>query len=62
MKGIPLHAEPAPIFPPEVLLALWRDPKEREHLKATVQALLLKLENKLDTSELAFLENDIFST
>ncbi|KAL1561715.1 hypothetical protein AAHA92_04384 [Salvia divinorum] len=62
VKGSQVHAEPAPVIPPEVLLALWHHPQERKHLKATAQALLLKLESKLDTSELDFLENDFFST
>ncbi|XP_042062170.1 uncharacterized protein LOC121806255 isoform X1 [Salvia splendens] len=61
VKGSPVHAEPAPVFPPEVLLALWHNPLERKHLKATAQALLLKLKSKLDTSELDFLENNFFS-
>lgn len=59
---MPLQAAPAPIFPPEVLLALWRHPEERKHLKATAQALLHKLGGTLDTSELDFLENELFST
>ncbi|XP_042060957.1 uncharacterized protein LOC121805227 [Salvia splendens] len=61
VKGSPVHAEPAPVFPPEVLLALWHHPLQRKHLKATAQALLLKLKSTLDTSELDFLENNFFS-
>ncbi|KAH6834648.1 hypothetical protein C2S53_009185 [Perilla frutescens var. hirtella] len=63
VEGRRLQAAPAPVFPPEVLLALWRHPEERKHVKATALALLHKLElNAWDTSELAFLENDFFST
>lgn len=62
MKGRRLQAEAAPIFPPEVLLALWRHPEERWHLEATAKSQLLRLESPLDTSELAFVQNDVFST
>lgn len=59
MEGCRLQAEPAPVFPPEVLIALWHHPEERKCLEATAQALLHKLSIS-DTSELASLEKDLF--
>ncbi|KAL6526612.1 hypothetical protein OROGR_015702 [Orobanche gracilis] len=57
VKGVRLQAEPAPVYPPDVLLALWCQPEERKHLKGTMQVLLRKLgENKL-TSDLASLQH-----
>ncbi|KAL6954949.1 hypothetical protein U1Q18_044391 [Sarracenia purpurea var. burkii] len=37
-------AQPAPVFPPEVLHVLWKDPDGRRHLKSQIQSLLQKLE------------------
>ncbi|KAK6122733.1 hypothetical protein DH2020_043525 [Rehmannia glutinosa] len=58
VEGRRLQAEPAPVFPPDVLYALWHQPEERKRLKATAQALLHKIrENTLDTCELASLQH-----
>ncbi|GER41716.1 RNA-binding (RRM/RBD/RNP motifs) family protein [Striga asiatica] len=57
IDGIRVRAEPAPVYPHDVLLALWHQPEGRKHLKATMQVLLRKLrEDTLDTSELASLQ------
>ncbi|KAK4421782.1 hypothetical protein Salat_2128800 [Sesamum alatum] len=58
IEGRRLRAESAPVFPPDVLLALWDQPEERKRLKATLQDLLHKLGgNALDSSELVSLQN-----
>ncbi|KAG8373192.1 hypothetical protein BUALT_Bualt12G0145500 [Buddleja alternifolia] len=59
--GRRLQAAPAPVFPPEVLLALWHQPEERKHLKAIAASLLHKLGSEgLDTSRLVSLEHALF--
>ncbi|EYU32569.1 hypothetical protein ABFS82_14G026900 [Erythranthe guttata] len=58
IDGARVQAESAPVFPPDVLLALWQEPNERKHLKTTMQVLLHKLAGRsLDTCRLAVLEN-----
>ncbi|KAL0433259.1 UNVERIFIED_CONTAM: hypothetical protein Slati_2660200 [Sesamum latifolium] len=58
VEGRRLRAEPAPVFPPDVLLVLWDQPEERKRLKATLQDLLHKLGgNALDLSEVSSLQN-----
>ncbi|KAI3459527.1 hypothetical protein Pfo_016190 [Paulownia fortunei] len=58
VEGRRLQAEPATVYPPDVLLALWHQPEERKCLKATARALLHKLgKNALDTSDLTYIEN-----
>ncbi|KAL8491067.1 hypothetical protein ACS0TY_022911 [Phlomoides rotata] len=60
VNGQRCQAEPAPVFPPEVLLALWHHPEEIKCLEATAQVLLHKLSELSDTSVLASLEKDLF--
>ncbi|KAL0392706.1 UNVERIFIED_CONTAM: hypothetical protein Sradi_2493400 [Sesamum radiatum] len=58
VEGRRLRAEPAPVFPPDILLALWDQPEERKRLKDTLQDLLHKVGgNALDLSELLSLQN-----
>ncbi|KAK4388132.1 hypothetical protein Sango_2419800 [Sesamum angolense] len=58
VEGRRLRAEPAPVFPPDILLALWDQPEERKRLKDTLQDLLHKVGgNALDFSELLSLQN-----
>ncbi|KAL6571402.1 hypothetical protein OROHE_003045 [Orobanche hederae] len=58
VEGVRLQAEPAPVYPPDVLLALWCHPEERKRLKGTMQVLLRKLgEDKIDTFDLASLQH-----
>ncbi|KAF9673577.1 hypothetical protein SADUNF_Sadunf10G0038700 [Salix dunnii] len=45
-------AQPAPIFPPIILQALWNHPDERRHVITLMQHLLNKLGHPMDTSEL----------
>ncbi|CAK7327276.1 unnamed protein product [Dovyalis caffra] len=46
-------AQPAPIFPPIILQALWNHPDERRHVITLMQYLLKKLEHPTDTAELS---------
>lgn len=59
MNGKRVKAESPPVFPPDVLLALWHDPEERKRLKTTMQALVQKVGpiSLIDTRQLAALEN-----
>ncbi|XVF28577.1 hypothetical protein REPUB_Repub15cG0042000 [Reevesia pubescens] len=45
--------QPAPIFPPEVLKALWSRPEERRHVNAVIYNLLRKLEKPIPTTDLS---------
>ncbi|KAL2242619.1 UNVERIFIED_CONTAM: hypothetical protein Sindi_0379900 [Sesamum indicum] len=56
--GRRLRAEPAPVFPPDILSVLWDQPEERKRVKATLQDLFNKLGGSaLDLSELSSLQN-----
>ncbi|XP_073276278.1 uncharacterized protein [Primulina huaijiensis] len=57
IEGRRLRAEPAPVFPTDILSALWHQPKERKGVKKTALALLEKLrKNMRGTAELDSLE------
>ncbi|EOY06089.1 Uncharacterized protein TCM_020923 [Theobroma cacao] len=45
--------QPAPIFPPAILRALWSQPEERRHVKSVMCNLLRKLEKPIHTTELS---------
>ncbi|KAL3578020.1 hypothetical protein D5086_019524 [Populus alba] len=45
-------AQPASIFPPIILQALWNHPDERRHVITSMQRFLKKLERPTDTAEL----------
>jgi len=45
-------AQPASIFPPIILQALWNHPDERRYVISSMQCLLKKLEHPMDTAEL----------
>ncbi|KAJ6721732.1 hypothetical protein OIU85_024791 [Salix viminalis] len=45
-------AQPASIFPPIILQALWNHPDERRHVLTLMQDLLKKLGHPMDTAEL----------
>lgn len=44
-------AQPAPVFPPEVLQVLWSQPDERKHVIAAIRSLLLNLGGPIDMIE-----------
>lgn len=44
-------AQPAPVFPPEVLQILWSRPDERKHVIAAIRSLLQNLRGPIDTIE-----------
>lgn len=46
-------AQPAPIFPPEVLQVLWSKPDERIHVKSVLRRLLQNIELPVEISNLA---------
>lgn len=53
VNGHRLIAQPAPIFPPAVLQALWSKPDERNHVKSVLRRLLLNTELPVELSNLA---------
>ncbi|KAL3634455.1 hypothetical protein CASFOL_021509 [Castilleja foliolosa] len=58
VEGTRLQAESAPVFPSDMLIALWHQPEERKVLKATAHGLLRKIgENTFDTSKFASLRS-----
>ncbi|XP_019180072.1 PREDICTED: uncharacterized protein LOC109175289 [Ipomoea nil] len=61
IDGQRLVAQPAPVYPPDVLLALWSQPEGRRHLRSSVHNLLIKLrENDPSEAETAELVNSLF--
>ncbi|XP_031098903.1 uncharacterized protein LOC116002860 isoform X2 [Ipomoea triloba] len=50
IDGQRIVAQPAPVYPPDVLLALWSQPEGRQHLRSSVHNLLIKLREN-DPSE-----------
>ncbi|KAK8661564.1 hypothetical protein V6N13_091163 [Hibiscus sabdariffa] len=45
--------QPAPVFPPAILRALWRQPEERRHVNAVIYKLLREVEKPISTTELS---------
>jgi hypothetical protein len=45
-------AQPAPVFPPEVLQVLWSQPDGRKHVIAAIHSLLRNLGGPIDMVEL----------
>ncbi|KAA3480863.1 Polyadenylate-binding 1-A [Gossypium australe] len=50
-------AQPAPIFPVEILRALWSRPEERRHVNCVIYRLLRELEEPISATELSRLTN-----
>ncbi|XVE81875.1 hypothetical protein DITRI_Ditri15bG0101100 [Diplodiscus trichospermus] len=46
-------AQPSPVFPIEILRALWSRPEERRHVNAVICNLLRKLEKPISTTDLS---------
>ncbi|GAV79397.1 RRM_6 domain-containing protein [Cephalotus follicularis] len=55
-----LLAQPAPVFPPEILKALWSKPDERRHVKAVILKLAKNTDLE-DTTELLDLVSKYYS-
>lgn len=50
-------AQPAPVFPVEILRALWSRPEERGHVSCVIYRLLRELEEPISATELSRLTN-----
>ncbi|KHG20883.1 Polyadenylate-binding 1-A [Gossypium arboreum] len=50
-------AQPAPVFPVEILRALWSRPEERRHVNCVIYRLLRELEEPISATELSRLTN-----
>ncbi|PPR91492.1 hypothetical protein GOBAR_AA29192 [Gossypium barbadense] len=50
-------AQPAPVFPVEILRALWSRPEERRHVNCMIYRLLRELEEPISATELSRLTN-----
>nr|GMD77272.1 GPI-anchored adhesin-like protein precursor [Ipomoea batatas] len=60
IDGQRVVAQPAPVYPPDVLLALWSQPEGRRHLRSSVHNLLIKLrENDPSEAGTAVLVNSL---
>lgn len=52
-EGHQLIAQPAPVFPPEVLQALWSQPDERIHVQSVLRRLIRDAELNVEITNVA---------